>query len=161
MYFPRFRLFFYVPKHVLEFRVFFFIPSSKNAWSTCKQWTIPYSVIKLFIFYYYLSCCGAFFWCFRGAEEFSPQGSFSRLWNPFFPRVGNGMGAVPTIFQGYLGCAWPPQTIGTWVEQLGNTLEFLPNDTRKSPFFGFGSLGNETPGLVSKTPGRAGISRVN
>ena len=54
----------------------------------------------------------------------------------------------------------PPQTIGTWVEQLGNAPEFLPNDTRKSPFFGFGSLGNVTPGLVFDTPERAGISRV-
>ena len=28
------------------------------------------------------------------------------------------------------------------------------------PFFGFGSLGFETPELVSETPGRTGISRV-
>ena len=46
------------------------------------------------------------------------------------------------------------------MEQVGNTPEFLPNDTRKSPFFGFASLGNETPSLVFETPGRAGISRV-
>ena len=46
------------------------------------------------------------------------------------------------------------------MEQLGNAPEFLPNDTRKSSFFGFGSLGKETPGLVFETPERAGISRV-
>ena len=43
---------------------------------------------------------------------------------------------------------------------MGPNFFFFQKASGFWPFFGFGSLGFETPKLVSETPGRTGISRV-
>ena len=62
---------------------------------------------------------------------------------------------------GNLGCArTPPHHHNMGGTRWDPNFFFFQKGSGFWPFFGFGSLGFETPELVSETPGRTGISRV-
>ena len=45
----------------------------------------------------------------------------------FFPRAGDGIGAMPTNFHYFLGCTWPPQPLRTSKKNSGEAVEFFKN----------------------------------